>query len=140
MAGKTISKTVIVKDKGGDWRVKAYDIHGNYLTNLDYFTDDRADAEATAADMVGKHAGSVLGVLLDCDWVSADSATVNGMDRLNVWGAHNCWSNYPATSLCGRDILGLWDKFRPFLSAIDPSVRPSAVRSFVEAADVLAFG
>lgn len=49
----TIASTRIVRDEDGEYRVKAYDASGKRLSRADYFTDDRDDARATAAAMVG---------------------------------------------------------------------------------------
>lgn len=40
------------KNAHGEYVVRAYDQHGKRFAEADYFTNDKADAEATAAKMV----------------------------------------------------------------------------------------
>lgn len=56
-----VAKTKITKNDYGEYQVKAYDADGNRLENSDYFTDDKADAEATADAMVKKSSRRMAG-------------------------------------------------------------------------------
>lgn len=149
----SIHSTKIVKDAGGEWRVKAFDENGKYIPGADYFTPDRADAEKTAAVMphgvkpTGRGvrardgAGeSILAELLKWGWSGADAVTMNNLRRDIVWGSAGCWSNWLGTSHCGQNIVNLWVSLQGFIRLADPVVRGEAVAAFAAAADVVAYG
>jgi hypothetical protein len=48
-SAKVASTRIVRKD--GEYVVKAYNAQGQRMSDADYFTDDKADAEATAAHM-----------------------------------------------------------------------------------------
>ena len=51
---KSVAKAVVPKRRNayGEWVVRAYDADGRRMPDADYYTDDLADAQATAELMV----------------------------------------------------------------------------------------
>ena len=55
---RIVAKSTVAarRNEWGEWIVRAYDQDGKRFPEADYHTDDRADAEATAAAMTGSPA------------------------------------------------------------------------------------